>query len=58
MLLLRNGELIEGEITLAGDRYDVTVPSGQMHIRRSEVQFVGRSMLECYEQRKSVDIDR
>ena len=59
VLLLRNGELIEGDITLAGDRYDVTVPSGQMHIRRSEVQFVGRSMLECYERRKaSISIDK
>jgi hypothetical protein len=59
VLLLRNGELIEGDITLAGDRYDVAVPSGQMHIRRSEVQFVGRSMLECYDRRKaSISIDK
>jgi len=59
VLLLRNGELIEGDITLAGDRYDVTVPSGQMHIRRSEVQFVGQSMLECYERRKAlISIDK
>jgi hypothetical protein len=59
VLLLRNGELIEGDITLAGDRYDVTVPSGQMHIRRSEVEFVGHSMLECYERRKAlISIDK
>jgi hypothetical protein len=59
VLLLRNGEIIEGDITLAGDRYDVTVPSGQMHIRRSEVQFVGNSMLECYERRKAlISIDK
>ncbi len=59
VLLLRNGEVIEGAIVLAGDRYDVTVPSGQMHIRRSEVQFVGRSMLECYARRKNlVSIDK
>jgi hypothetical protein len=59
VLLLRNGELIEGEITLAGDRYDVTVPSGQMHIRRSEVQFVGHTILECYQRRKGlVSIDK
>ena len=54
VLLLRNGELIEGEVTLAGDRYDVVVPSGEIHVRRSEVQYFGQTMLECYERRKSM----
>ncbi|HTU25465.1 MAG TPA: hypothetical protein VMF30_08715 [Pirellulales bacterium] len=59
VLLLRNGEVIEGDITFAGDRYDVAVASGQMHIRRSEVQFVGDSILECYERRKAgISVDK
>ena len=37
VLLLRNGELIEGKITEAGDRYDVAVEDGEIRIKRSEV---------------------
>jgi hypothetical protein len=59
VLLLRNGELIEGEITLSGDRYDVAVSSGQMHIRRADVEFVGRTVLECYQRRRAlVSVDK
>ena len=54
VLLLRNGEMIEGEVTLAGDRYDVVVPSGEIHVRRTEVQYFGQTMLECYERRKAL----
>jgi hypothetical protein len=59
VLLLRNGELIEGDVTLSGDRYDVVVPSGEIHVRRSDVQFVGRTLLDCYDRRKAmVSVDK
>jgi hypothetical protein len=53
VLLLRNGELVEGDVLLSGDRYDVGVAGGQIHIKRTEVEYVGQSTLDCYEQRKS-----
>ena len=52
VLLLRNGRLVEGEILLAGDRYDVSVAGGQIHIKRSEVEYFGRSVLDCYQRRR------
>ncbi len=56
VLLLRNGELVAGEILLSGDRYDVRVAGGQIHIKRSEVEYFGSSVLDCY-QRKRVQVE-
>jgi hypothetical protein len=53
VLLLRNGELVEGDILLSGDRYDVSVAGGQIHIKRTEVEYFGQSILDCYGQRRS-----
>ncbi len=53
VLLLRNGEMVEGDVLLSGDRYDVGVAGGQIHIKRSEVEYFGRSVIDCYEQRRS-----
>ncbi|HWC89866.1 MAG TPA: hypothetical protein VG433_09430, partial [Pirellulales bacterium] len=53
VLLLRNGRLVAGDILLAGDRYDVAVAGGQIHIKRGEVEYFGRSVLDCYERRKT-----
>ncbi len=53
MLLLNNGELIEGTITASGDRYDVTLNDGEIHIKRSQVAFLGRDALACYEHKRS-----
>jgi hypothetical protein len=53
VLMLRNGQLVEGEILLAGDRYDVSVGGGQIHIKRGDVDFVGKTVLDCYQHRRS-----
>ncbi len=53
VLLLRNGELVAGEVLLSGDRYDVSVAGGQIHIKRSEVEYFGATVLDCYERRRS-----
>jgi hypothetical protein len=59
VLLLRNGELIEGKITLAGDRYDVAVDDGEIHIKRSEVDFFCRDAAQCYQRKRShIDADK
>jgi len=59
VLLLRNGELIHGAITLAGDRYDVALTDGEIHIKRSDVELFCASALECYERKRShIDVEK
>jgi hypothetical protein len=48
VLLLRNGELIEGQITQAGDHYDVTLRDGEIHVRVADVEAVCRDLDDCY----------
>jgi hypothetical protein len=48
VLLLNNGELIEGTITASGDRYDVSGSDSEIRIKRSDVAFAGRDAHECY----------
>jgi hypothetical protein len=53
IVLLTNGETIEGAVTAAGDCYDVTLPSGQIRLRRSQVALVARDLQECYRHKQS-----
>jgi hypothetical protein len=53
VLLLNNGELIAGLITAAGDRYDVTLDGGEIHVQRSHVALVAADAHECYLHKKS-----
>ena len=56
VLLLRNGEVIRGRISSAGDDYDVVLPDGEMRIRALDVEFAGRDINECYD-RQRADIE-
>ena len=38
VILLRNGEIIRGDVTRIDDRYRVVVPSGEITVRQSDVQ--------------------
>lgn len=53
VLLLNNGELIEGTITAAGDRYDVRLADGQIRVHRSQVALAARDVRECYLHRRA-----
>ncbi len=53
ILVLRNGNLIRGRITQAADRYHVAVQSGEIHVKRSDVQFQCRTLEEAYQQKRS-----
>ena len=51
-LLLRNGELLDGEITRAGDFFVVTRGSGiEIRMNASEVEFYCRTLGEAYERK-------
>ncbi len=59
VLLLNNGEVIEGMITPAGDRYDVDLKDGQVYIKRLEVARLCRDLAECYaHKRGGIEEDR
>ena len=53
-LVLRNGEVIEGQIELIGDRYRAAMTTGEVRIRAREVEFVCRSLDEAYQVKKAV----
>src|SRR4051812_48654911 len=53
VLLLKKGEVIEGIITAAGDRYDVDLNDAQLYVKRSEVARVCRDLDECYAHQRS-----
>lgn len=55
VLLLRNGGLLRGEITRAGDLYYVALPDGEIRIRAAEVECCCRDLEEGY-RRKRGDI--
>src|SRR5205085_3176011 len=59
VLLLRNGEVIAGTISPAGDRFDVTIADGEVRIKRSDVELVAKDVAECYlHQRRTIETGR
>ena len=53
VLLLNNGELIEGTIMASGDRYDVVGKDSEIRVKRSDVAFACRNAHECYLHKRS-----
>lgn len=49
VLLLMNGEVLQGKITPVGDYYYVVVPNGQLRIRTADVEIYCRSLQEGYQ---------
>ena len=52
-LVLRNGEVIEGQIELIGDRYRAAMATGEIRVRASEVEFVCRTLDEAYQVKRA-----
>jgi hypothetical protein len=52
VLMLTNGQLLEGTITPAGDRYDVLLQNGEVRVKKSQVALVARSAQECYQHKR------
>jgi len=48
VLLLRNGEVFQGRISLSGDQYHVALPGGEIRIRSSEVELCAANLREAY----------
>lgn len=59
VLLLRNGELIEGHVSSSGDGYDVVLADGEIRIRAADVDLFCRDVRECYDrQHQAIEADK
>ncbi len=49
VLLLRNGNLLQGQITQSGDHYDVAQRDGEIRVRVTDVEAACRDLNHCYQ---------
>ncbi len=54
VLLLRNGQVLQGAISRAGSQYVVAVPGGEIRVEANDVQCQCRAMDEVYQRRRAV----
>ena len=55
MVLLRNGEVIEGRVSRDEGIYIVDLPNGRIRIRQADVDLVCSSLEEGYRRKRAVD---
>ncbi|HUT95626.1 MAG TPA: hypothetical protein VMY37_39585 [Thermoguttaceae bacterium] len=53
-LVLRNGSLLQGEITQTGDGFDVVVEGGRIHVKAGDVEFHCRTLEEGYQRKRAL----
>ena len=53
VLLLRNGQMIEGRITFSEDHYLVELPGEEIRLRAADVEFFCHSLEEGYERKRT-----
>jgi hypothetical protein len=53
VLLLRNGQVIEGHVERNGDYYTVTAPDQEMQIHVASVEFLCRDLRDGYQRKKA-----
>lgn len=59
VLLLRNGEVLTGRITHAGDYYYVSRPRGDLRLKAAEVELVAADLNEVYQnKRRQIEPDK
>lgn len=50
--MLRGGQVLQGDITRAGDNYYLTLPTGEISVRAADVELHGRDLDEAYAHRR------
>ncbi|MCC6126800.1 MAG: hypothetical protein IT426_17695 [Pirellulales bacterium] len=53
LLLLRNGQVLEGRVAKLKDHYLVDLPDGEIRVRTAEVAFVCRNLEEGYRRKRA-----
>jgi hypothetical protein len=54
IVILRNGQIIEGRISQAEGLYIVDLPDGQIRLKPTEVEVVCKSLLEGYQRKRAM----
>ena len=54
VLLLRNGQIVEGRIERLADHYQVTQPDQELRIRITDVEFLCRDLEDGYQRKRSI----
>jgi hypothetical protein len=54
ILLLRNGSILQGQITKTAERYGVLVDGGQIHVKTGDVELCCRSLEEAYRHKRAL----
>jgi len=53
LLLLRNGQVMRGKITPAGDFYFVTLSTGEIRLRKDHVELLANDLEACYQHKRN-----
>jgi hypothetical protein len=53
VVLLRNGQVLAGKVTQAGDEYYIALPSGEIRLQSHQVELVCRDLQEGYERKRA-----
>jgi hypothetical protein len=54
ILLLRNGQILEGKITHTGDQYVVEIAGGQVRVKNADVEMLCHNLQEGYQRKRSL----
>jgi hypothetical protein len=54
ILLLRNGQILEGKITRSGDLYYVSLPEGEIRMKATDVEFACHDLEEGYQRKRAL----
>ncbi len=59
VVLLRNGQILSGRISQAGEEYYVALDSGEIRLRANQVELICRDLAEGYERKRGrIDPDK
>ncbi|HEY4308073.1 MAG TPA: hypothetical protein VGN12_01375 [Pirellulales bacterium] len=53
VVLLRNGQVLSGKVTHAGEEYYIALPSGEIRLQANQVELICRDLQEGYERKRS-----
>jgi hypothetical protein len=53
LLLLRNGQALEGQISRSGDLYRVALPEGEIRVKAADVELLCRDLDEAYQRKRA-----
>ena len=53
LLLLRNGQALEGQISRSGDLYHVMLPDGEIRVKAADVELICEDLEEAYQQKRA-----